>query len=179
VHRLAGLLRLAPLGLALGCSASPSPPRPAPGRAADKAALFGDASLVPTRHGERARQEVAWAQEIERAIAVLPSATRARVDVELPERSVDGSPRVLVVVASDAGAEADVLPSRVRAIAHAVVGPTAAVEVVTEPLPTTAPSTPPLRWPLLAGLLGLGFFAGMLLERIRRLWRAGPARRGP
>lgn len=178
--RCAMLLALVTPALVLGCGA-PEPARSrVPDRgAADKAALFGDASLVPTRQGERARREVALAQEIEQALGVLPSVTRARVDVELPERPADASPRVLAVVSGGAGADATALAARARTIAHAVMGPSAAVEVVAEPSPAPAAAPPavPLRWPLLLGVLGLGFFGGMLLERIRGLRRAAPLRR--
>lgn len=171
------LLALATLPLALGCgSGEPARSRVPARGASDKAALFGDASLVPTRQGERARREVALAQEIEQALGVLPSVARARVDVELP---ADASPRVLAVVSGDPGADASALTSRARTIAHAVMGPAAAVEVVAEPIAAPAPAPPivPLRWPLLLGVLGLGFFGGMLLERIRGLRRATAPRR--
>lgn len=175
------LLTLATLPLWLGCgSAEPARSRVPIRGASDKAALFGDASLVPTRAGERARREVALAQEIEQALGVLPSVAQARVDVELPERPADASPRVLAVVSGDPGADATALATRARTIAHAVMGPAAAVEVVAEPVATPAPAPPivPLRWPLLLGVLGLGFFGGVLLERIRGLRRAtAPQRR--
>lgn len=174
------LLALATLPLGLGCgSAEPTRSRVPARGVSDKAALFGDASLVPTRQGERARREVALAQEIEQALGVLPSVARARVDVELPERPADASPRVLAVVSGDPGADATALTTRARTIAHAVMGPAAAVEVVAEPIAAPAPAPPivPLRWPLLLGVLGLGFFGGMLLERIRGLRRAIAPRR--
>lgn len=176
------LLALATLPLVPGCGASEPARSRVPDRAAaDKAALFADASLVPTRQGERARREVALAQEIEQALGVLPSVARARVDVELPERPTDASPRVLAVISGDVGADAAALTTRARTIAHAVMGPAAAVEVVAEPIPAANPEPDPpavpLRWPLLLAVLGLGFFGGMLLERIRGLRRAAPARR--
>lgn len=183
-------LALASLLLALGCAAPASPRREAAGRGpADKAALYGDASLVPTREGEHARREVAVAQEIEQAIAVLPQVARTRVNVELPARATAGvgldprhgppepDPRVLVVVAGDPGTDATALPARIRTIALAVVGPTAAVEVLVEPTPAPAPPALPTRWPLLLGVLGLGFFVGVLLERLRLLRRAAVVRR--
>lgn len=175
--RRSRLLALALAAAALGCGEPASPRRPGPQRrASDKAALFGDPSLVPTRDGERARREVALAQEIEAALGVLPSVARARVDVELAERPA--AARVLAVVAGDPGADADALAARVRTVAHTVMGPQAAVEVVAEPIPAPAPpAEPPPRWPLLLGVLGLGFFGGTLIERIRGLRRRGAARR--
>lgn len=169
------LLALVLVTAALGCG-EPSSRRPVPERgASDKAALFGDPSLVPTREGERARREVALAQEIEQALGVLPSVARARVDVELTEGPA--AARVLAVVAGDPGADADTLSARARTVAHAVVGPRAAVEVVAESTPAPAPPAEPTRWPLLVGVLGLGFFGGTLIERIRGLRRLGAARR--
>lgn len=195
-------LALASLLLGLGCTAPASPRQEAAGRGpADKAALYGDASLVPTREGEHARREVAVAAEVEQAIAVLPQVTRTRVNVELPARATAGpsldprhgppppDPRVLVVVAADRGTDGAVLEARIRTIALAVVGPTAAmdvtVDVAEEPAPSPATPALPTRWPLLLGVLGLGFFGGVLLERLRRLrraeavQRAAPVRRRP
>jgi hypothetical protein len=179
MQRSLRLLALVPLVSVLGCT-EPAPRRAAPGRGAvDKAALYGDASLVPTRQGERARREVALAREIEAALVVLPSVVRARVDVELPEHAA--SPRVLAVVAGQPEADATALAARVGSIAHTVMGPTAAVEVVTEPSPASPASvalpSERTRWPLLLGVLGLGFFAGVLLERLRQLRSPSTARR--
>jgi hypothetical protein len=176
MHRPIRPFALALLWVALGCDAPP--PRVGPARSgADKAALFGDPSLVPTREGERAREEVALAHEIEQALMVLPSVAQARVDVELPDRAAAEDPRVLVVV--EGAPAADGLPVRARAIAHAVTGPAAAVEVVVEPSPAPPPPPQPMAWPLVLAVLGLGFFGGMLVERIRRLrraWRAATPR---
>ncbi len=171
MHRPVRILALASLWLALACEAPAAPrgPGPAP-RRADKAALFGDPSLVPTREGEQARREIALAQEIERALAVLPSVVEARVDVELPPRATRGRPRVLAVVRGAVDADESSLPARVLTVAHAVVGPEAAVEVMVErsPAPDRRPEEP-LPWALGLGVLGLGFFAGVLLERTRKL----------
>lgn len=172
----APLLLLAPGG----CEGSRPRPTPAPATAADKAALFGDPSLVPTREGERARRELALAQEIEQAIDMLPSVARARVDVELSDGERAEPPRVLAVVLGQPGAELDALAARVRKIAHAVTGPGAAVEVVASPSPDPT-SPPPERpwWPLLLGVLGLGWCGGTLVERARRLRRARADRPAP
>jgi hypothetical protein len=178
MQRLYGVLALASLWSVLGCG-TPASPRPGPARgASDKAALFGDPSLVPTRQGERARREVALAQEIEQALAVLPSVDRARVDVELarPVGSSEPPPRVLAVVAGRPESDATELALRARSIVQAVMGPGAVVEVVMEPSPTAPPLAERTRWPLLLGILGLGFFIGVLLERIRGLRRPGAAR---
>lgn len=189
----ARLLALAWLPLGLACT-SPSPPegvRGAGRRPADKAALYGDASLVPTRAGERIRTETALAREIEQAVAVLPSVARVRVDVELPDAMPrpgarphpPAEPRVIAVVAGAAPHDDASTPARIEAIARAVVGPRAAVEVIVEGSAPPAPAPPPARWPLLLCVLGLGFFVGVLVERTRRIvharalgHRAGAAR---
>lgn len=163
--------------LAVGCEARPRARPRAPAAAADKAALFGDPSLVPTREGERARREVALAQEIERALAVLPAVLGARANVELPSPGIAGPPRVLAVVLAAPDADAPAVTAQARAIAHAVVGPAAVLEVVVEPSPAVAASpTPRTPWPLLLGMLGLGLCIGTLVERARRLRRARPGR---
>jgi hypothetical protein len=170
-------LVLAPLVLALGCEAPTRPDPAGPARSpADKAALFGDPSLVPTREGERARREVALAHEIEQALAVLPSVGKARVDVELPDPAAAEGPRVLAVVQRTAAADDATLSPRVRAIAHAVVGRDAAVELVVEASPAPASPPTPTRWPLVLGVLGLGFFGGIMTERLRGLRGARTAR---
>ncbi|MCX4239811.1 hypothetical protein [Paraliomyxa miuraensis] len=168
MHRVLGWIARLALVSATGCDAPErTPPR---GRAADKAELFGDASLVPTREGERARRELALAREIEHAIALLTGVMTVRVDVEQPEREAAEPVRVLAVVVSESIPEPEALDGRVRAIAQAVAGPTATVEVVLEAGP--APRDPPRpAWPLLLGVLGLGACGGTLLERVRQRHR--------
>lgn len=170
-------LAFASLWLVLGCEAPSAPRRPGSTEApADKAALFGDPSLVPTRQGEHARREVALAQEIERAIEVLPSVDEARVDVELPPAAAQ--PRVLAVVRGTPHADQSSSTSRIVTIAHTVIGSQAAVEVVMETSRAAPRVDEPSRWPLVLAVLGLGFFSGMLLERARRLRRPSGTRRG-
>lgn len=183
MHRIVVRLVLVGLVGSTGCEARDPPRSPRSKELADKAALFGDPTLVPTREGERARRELALAQEIEQAIDLLPQVSRARVDVELPLRGASGPTRVLAVVLAKPSLEPsldpDDLGSHVRAIAFAVAGPAAAVEVVLETSP--GPMAPPRQapWPLLLGVLGLGLCGGTLLERARRLFhvRTGRARR--
>jgi hypothetical protein len=86
----------------------------------DKAALFGDPSLVPTRAGERAREELALAA----AVAGVVGARAGKppvVEVRLP-RGADGGAVVI------AGAVAMTPEAAVRA-AEAVVGPWSAGRV--------------------------------------------------
>jgi len=181
VGRMAGRLQLGVRCAVLlaavagsGCAEDPPPPRPLPTRAApDKAALFGDPSLVPTRDGERARRELGQAQEIAAALGVLPAVDDARVDVELGSASTEPT-RVLVVVRGQARAPRDALTEQARTIARQVVGAEASVEVLVELLPASpTPEPPPLRWPLALALLGLGFSGGVLIDRAARARRLG------
>ncbi|MEM9460458.1 MAG: hypothetical protein AAGF11_40190 [Myxococcota bacterium] len=179
MHRL-GLLRWIALGLLVsGCSASRTDrPSPAVAATTDKAALFGDPSLVPTRRGERAREELGQADAITRALTVLPPVQQAHVDVELPDRAKRGPPRVLAVIRVDHGSDRAALQDRAERIASTVAGPDATIEALVVP-GETAPVDPaaPTPWPLLLGVLGLGYFAGMLVERARRVRRPGARRR--
>jgi len=126
--------------------------------------------LVPTRDGERIRGEIASAGEIELAIAALPSVVRSRVVVE---RS-----RVLAVVHAKSETETDPLRQRVAGIIAAVAGPTLEVEIIIERDTVGSPGPGVgFTWPLMLGVLGLGFFGGTLLERARRLRLASGSRR--
>jgi len=156
----------------LSCGGATVDPRAVPPQqTADKAALFGDPSLVPTRDGERIRSEIASAGEIELAIAALPSVVRSRVVVEraAPTAAVPGS-RVLVVVHARPETETDPLRQRVVGIIAVVVEPTLEVEIIIERDTVGSPGPGVgFSWPLMLGVLGLGFFGGTLLERARRL----------
>ncbi|MEM7153175.1 MAG: hypothetical protein AAF799_10040 [Myxococcota bacterium] len=177
MHPLAHRLGLV-LVLAAGCGeATPrSPSTPVRGRP-DKAELFGDPTLVPTREGERVRRELGMAREIEHALAVLPAISASRVNVELPQRPSDGA-RVLAVVNATAPDGPDSVRERIATIIATIVGAKAQAEIVIEEPEAHAPA-PPLSfdWPLVLGVLGLGFFAGMFVERARRLRPNGLPRR--
>ena len=160
------------LVLVLACqSRSATEPRSEPTPALpDKARLYGDPGLLPTREGERARREVARAGEIERAVRLLPGVEEVRVDVELEQ---DGSLRAAAVVArAQAGTRGDIEPAT-RRIVEVVLGPDApaATTVLVAELPPVPedlePGLPIV--PLALALLGLGVSAGIALERSRRM----------
>lgn len=166
-------IRRAALSLAIvnfGCEA---PERAAPRRpTTDKAALFGDAKLVPTREGERARRELAEAGEIQ---ALLEHAGFADVRVSV-SRTDDASPaRVAIVVRppmpDDVATDpetTELAKEQVTALARQISGPSAATEVVLAPrdaTPPRRPATDPLLW---LALLGFGASAGVMLDRLRR-----------
>lgn len=131
----------------------------------DKARVFGDASLVPTREGERIRREVALAGEIEGLLEPLiaPGQTRANVDLE------PTPPRVLISLIVPSGeTEAEMLQHYAVEVATGVVGPKAEVDVVVQSGPAEEPARGPAFPVLLAlALLGLGSSAGIALERFR------------
>ena len=151
-----------------GCNPQPSVHRP-PARPTDKASLYGDPGLMPTREGEQARAELAVAGEIAEALRASSPLDDVRVDVEL-----DGVPRVLVAGRTPAGTPEDELRTRILQVVDAVMGPgtgertTIAIEPVAVP-----PSSEPTRswWAVLVAVLGLGISTGILFERSRKRWR--------
>jgi hypothetical protein len=162
----------------LAACGDPAPRRERPDPRPDKAGLFADPGLVPTREGERARRELARAAEIERALQVLPQVAHARVTVELAEDRPRG---ILVVVEAHDGVDAAELTSTARVMVDAVLGPgtgsDAEIIVASQPTPQEAPrrdTTP--AWPLLVAILGLGVSLGITYERARQVLRRLRAR---
>ncbi len=160
------------LALLVACeSASPRPSPPV--RVLGKQELYGDAGLVPTRAGERAREELALAASITHALRARAGEGALAVEVRLPGAGDPGAAVVTGTVALDVASAAR--------IAEAVLGPWSAgrvqVElaraeasgVVVEPVaaePVVAARAP--SWLLAAALLGLGVSAGVSIERLRR-----------
>lgn len=145
--------------------------------APDKAALFGEPSLVPTRAGERAREELALAAAVASAVAARADGGAPVVEVRLPAAGDGGA----VVVA---GAVA-LAPEEVVRIAEAVVGAWSVgrVEVFAAgagagtPEAVTCPDAAGgPRWPLMLALTLFGASAGVAVDRLRR--RARDADRG-
>jgi hypothetical protein len=142
-------------------------PKPQP-RGLDKQALYADASLLPTREGERVRRELALAGELREAIELL-ELDETRVDVEL------GQPARVVVVARMRGDRPDALEQDVRAIATAIVPAPVDVHVqlvqgAIAAAPVSAPSPP--AWALALTCLGLGLSLGVTAERLLARRRA-------
>jgi hypothetical protein len=154
---------LGALALFLVACAEPPTPRPVP--RADKQRIFGDAALVPTREGERARRELALAGEIAHALERRPEVESAHVDVELAREP----PGVLVALTLRSEADRTEIEAEVDRASTAIVGADASVTRIVG----VAPAAPaPLRgvpWPLALALVGLGVSAGIGLER----WRTG------
>lgn len=158
-------------------SARPDDPRPGERvRRADKAALYGDPGLVPTRQGERIRRDVAAAREVEHTLAVLPSTDRVHAVVETPPGPppAGSAPhtapaRVVVTVEARAGASVDTVRQHTQTVVRSIVGDTADIEIVVEGGASSPPAPRRQRWPLWVGLIGLGLCAGVLIERARVL----------
>jgi hypothetical protein len=161
------LLLLLVIGSA-ACADEPVPRRAE--HALDKAALFGDPGLVPTRFGEQARREAAAAGEIRAAVELLGGVDSARVDVE----SDGEDARALVVVRLDGPqAEQEVVDATHR-IVDAVLGADGVrtvVEVSAPPAEQEPEPTPRTVWPLALAVLGLGFSLGVTFDRLRRVLR--------
>lgn len=147
------------------------PPRPAAVRTTDKAALYGDPTLVPTREGEAARRELALAAELERVLAATGWIDRVRVDVE-----VQGDTTIVVVGGARSPRAPFDLEPQVTGATHALVGPRANVTMLLGD--ADPPSEPRLQLPLALALLGLGASVALSLDRLWRRRRRITPRRG-
>ncbi len=157
--RPARLLALALLATAACGAAEPSRTQPRP----DKARLYGDPGLVPSRDGERARGELALGADLEQALATTPGVANARAVV----RSDDAGLRVVVGVERHADADPAEVESAARQRVE-LLAPEASLVLDSRPLPA-APSAPTgLPVGLALVLLGLGSSLGVLLERLRQ-----------
>ena len=140
--------------------------REASRRTPDKAALYGDPGLLPTREGEKARAEAATAGELEAAIGTLHAIDRVRV-------TVDDDRTLIVLRLANAGAKDEAL-DHTRRIAETILGPDADIAIeASAPTPTATPDDDSdLPIPALAlALLGLGFSLGVTFDRGRRILR--------
>jgi hypothetical protein len=152
----------------LGIVACGSPAARSAPRTTDKAALFADPTLVPTRDGEAARRELAESGEITKAIRATSWIDDAHVDVEhAGERT-----RVLVGGMRTSSAPDD-LDARVRDIVRAVCGDDIDLVLAIADAPTT-PQRRRLDLPLGLALVGLGASIAVLADRG---WRRRLAKR--
>ncbi len=143
-------------------------PAPRTSVAPDKAEIYGDAVLVPTRAGEAARAELAAAGEIAAAIRAAGWIDDVHVDVEAAGR---------VVIAGRIGAsvDADALRDDVTTVIDGVLGAnderTLVLAVGRE---HDAPTRERRMIPLVLAAIGFGASAGIAIDRAlrRRRWRA-------
>ncbi len=152
------------LFVACGPAPSRTPERPV----ADKARIYGDPALVPTRAGEAARAEVAAAGELERLLHEAGFAD-LRVTLERP-RSGDAAPPRAAIVATR---PPDLIEAElaVRRLASVSFGPEVELEILLRDPKDAGPRRPgtdPLLW---LALLGFGASAGIAIDR----WRSRPA----
>lgn len=152
----------------LGCSQPGASPREA---TSDKRALYGDPGLVPTRAGERARQELALAASVVAALRARTEVTALAVEVRVP---TPGDPGAAVIAG-----EMPLDGATVMRIAEGVLGPWSAGRVQIELTRPAAgavereepPASPGRGWPgwaLALALVGLGASAGVSIERLRQ-----------
>lgn len=166
-HLLTGVL------LVMACGEPASPRRTPPRRASDKAALYGDAALLPTRSGERARAEVALAEEVRVAVETLHDVERARVTVTSETVGAPSS-AALVIRTRAESANTEVRAAATR-IARATLGRDTelTVEVSAPHVDVPLADTPPARRPwVLFAVLGLGVSLGLTFDRTRKLVRS-------
>ena len=144
-----------------GPSRAPMPAAP------DKAELFGDAVLVPTRAGEVARRELAAAGEIAAAI----EATRWIIDVHV---DVEAHTRVVIAGRIPGDADEDAVREQVAAIVEGVLGPDDARTVVLAlgRVPVDPPARERAALPLVLAAMGFGASAGIAIDRALRRRRA-------
>lgn len=150
------------LALVAACGSPRPPPTP---RAADKASLFGDPTLVPTRDGEAARRELAMAGEVAAALRATGWLDHVHVDVEL----ADDRTRVLVAGRRTATAPSD-LEQRLHAAVTTVCSERAELTTTIGDGPPPSPARA-LDLPLGLALLGLGGSVALSLDRLWRRWR--------
>lgn len=136
-----------------------------PRRAVDKQSLYGDASLVPTREGERIRRELALAGELRHALEPL-GLTAVHVDVELREPA-----GVIVAGRAEPGVEASELEAAIVDFAHVLVPDASSVRVrlVASESEVESPAPAPMGlrvWAVALACLGLGVSLGMTIERL-------------
>ncbi len=155
-----------------GCSDPAPPRRNAPARVADKAALYADPGLLPTREGERARAEVALAGEIEASVELLHAVEDARASVTIGDAGT--AQDAVVVVRTLPNADRTALEDASVRIATSVLSlPKDRVDVqVSQPATvTTAPTSGRPSPLLLFAILGLGISLGLSVDRLRPLLR--------
>ncbi len=132
----------------------------------DKARLYGDPGLVPTREGERARRELAVAGELQRSLESVAAVEAALVTVQL--EPVPARALMTITAATETPTDERELEHYANEAARALLGADAQATVILDPGSAKAPSRGAgLPIPLALALLGLGVSAGIALERYR------------
>jgi hypothetical protein len=155
-HACIGLV----LVLADGCAAEAARASPEQLPRVDSTSIYGDPALVPTPEGEHARQELAYAGDLQRVLPI----DHSQVIVRMP-RADESRTTVLVEGILRAGYEREAVETEITSSARAVVGQNARVEVILRApraIPTRRPLTDPLLW---LAFLGLGGSLALAHER--------------
>lgn len=128
-----------------------------------KRELYGDPALVPTRAGERAREELALAGAVAAGVRAL-GGEPLHVEVRLPRAGDAGA---LVVIAREVpGGPGE---AELRALVGDLCGPWSLAATRLHLRPEAPPEAPPRgRWPLHGALVGLGASLGIAFDRARR-----------
>ncbi|MDC0715256.1 hypothetical protein [Nannocystis bainbridge] len=136
-----------------------------------KRELFGDPALVPTRAGERAREELALADAVAASLQALGAEALA-VEVRLPGADDPGA----VVVAGLAPPGWDAAAT--TALVGELCGTWSAgrVRVAWRGAAPSGPAEGPRDLPLLFALVGLGAAGGVTLDRALRRRARSPLR---
>lgn len=158
--------------LVAACSAPADGPPQRRRSAPDKARLYGDPVLVPSRDGEAARRELALAGEITASLAAGETLDELHVDVELDR---DGPARVVVGGRWRAGVAADRVP--IAEIVAAIVGDEHTLVLAIAELPAPEPMRGPIPLGLVLAAVGLGASLGITLDRAARRRRRARTRR--
>lgn len=136
-----------------------------------KRELFGDPALVPTRAGERAREELALADAVAAALRAL-GAEGLAVEVRLPAGDDPGA----VVVAGLGPPGWD--EARAAGLVQQLCGSWSAgvVRVAWRGAAASRPPRGAVDLALACALLGLGAAAGVTIDRVRRRRARSPLR---
>jgi hypothetical protein len=155
----------------LGTAACDPPRPPAVRELRGKRELFGDPALVPTRAGERARQELALADAVASALGAL-GAEGLAVEVRLPEA---GDPGAVIVAGLGPPGWGE---AEAAALVRELCGPWSAgvVRIAWREAAPAPPRRPAGELPLYCALLGLGASAGVAVDRLRRRRARSPLR---
>lgn len=136
---------------------------PAAGIGRSKRELYGDPALVPTRAGERAREELALAGSVAAGVQAL-GGEALHVEVRLPRAGDAGAVVVIAREPPPGLGEAEL-----RALVGDLCGPWSLAATRVHVLPAGPPPEPgrsPV--PLYCALVGLGASLGVALDRARR-----------
>ncbi len=164
------LLLASAVCLVAACGEPANPDGPRRRAPADKARLYGDPVLVPSRDGEAARRELALAGEITAVLEATDTLDRLYVDVEIDATAV----RVVIGGQWRMGVATNGVP--IADLVAAIVGGEHKLVLAISDMPAK-PDRPPLPLALALVAIGLGASIGITLDRVAQRRRRGRPRR--